>query len=182
MGQEWGASTPFQYFTDHHEELGKRVTEGRREEFQSFRAYSDAAARSRIPDPQDPRTYAASRLVWEEREQEPHASLERLYRRLLGLRREECLRPSEAVALGSDSLALRARSLLTVVRLSGAGVDDASVAGRGGSWVPILTTEEPEYAPDPQAPEVAPDGPLVRFQRPGAVVFRRVGDNGGESS
>jgi maltooligosyltrehalose trehalohydrolase len=30
MGQEWAASSPFLFFTDHHQELGRLVTEGRR--------------------------------------------------------------------------------------------------------------------------------------------------------
>src|SRR5260370_36582641 len=33
MDQEWSASSPFLYFTDHHDELGKGVTEGRRKQF-----------------------------------------------------------------------------------------------------------------------------------------------------
>ena len=37
MGQEWAASTPFHFFTDHHEELGRLVTEGRRQEMARFR-------------------------------------------------------------------------------------------------------------------------------------------------
>ena len=66
MGQEWAATTPFLYFTDHPEELGKLVTEGRRNEFRHFSAFSDAAARERIPDPQDQATFRASRLDWSE--------------------------------------------------------------------------------------------------------------------
>jgi maltooligosyltrehalose trehalohydrolase len=36
MGQEWAATTPFQFFTDHNAELGLMVTAGRREEFGAF--------------------------------------------------------------------------------------------------------------------------------------------------
>jgi maltooligosyltrehalose trehalohydrolase len=46
-----GRVVPFQYFTDHPEELGKLVTEGRRNEFKSFSAFSDPANRERIPGP-----------------------------------------------------------------------------------------------------------------------------------
>ena len=40
QGQEWAASTPFLYFTDHNEELGRLVTEGRRKEFAGFAAFA----------------------------------------------------------------------------------------------------------------------------------------------
>ncbi|HEU0166306.1 MAG TPA: malto-oligosyltrehalose trehalohydrolase, partial [Chloroflexota bacterium] len=52
MGQEFAASTPFQYFTDHEPELGRNVTEGRRKEFRHFAAFSAPGAAERIPDPQ----------------------------------------------------------------------------------------------------------------------------------
>ena len=86
MGQEWAASTPFLYFTDHHEELGRLVTEGRRREFERFPAFSDAAARMKIPDPQDAATFEASRLRWDEVDREPHAAMRRLHRALIALR------------------------------------------------------------------------------------------------
>src|SRR5690606_11228765 len=85
MGQEWAASTPFQFFTDHHEELGRLVTEGRRQEFQAWPGFSG----DDVPDPQAIDTFLRSRLKWDEREAEPHASMLRLYRALLSLRRSE---------------------------------------------------------------------------------------------
>ena len=51
MGQEWAATAPFQYFTDHVPELGKLVTEGRRNEFRRFAAFADPKLRDQIPDP-----------------------------------------------------------------------------------------------------------------------------------
>ena len=69
MGQEWNASTPFLYFTDHHEELGRLVTEGRRKEFASFARFAGDA----VPDPQALETFARSRLDWSEAERPPHA-------------------------------------------------------------------------------------------------------------
>ena len=51
MGEEWGASTPWQFFTAHPEpELAEKVATGRREEF----AQMDWDL-SQVPDPQDPR-------------------------------------------------------------------------------------------------------------------------------
>lgn len=84
MGQEWAASTPFLYFTNHNPELGRQVTEGRRAEFASFTAFSS----EKVPDPQARETFLRSKLRWEERTRTPHAEVLKLYRDLMGLRRQ----------------------------------------------------------------------------------------------
>lgn len=83
MGQEWAASTPFRFFTEHNPQLGKAVTEGRRREFGHFRAFADPAVQATIPDPQAFETFASSRLNWEERTHEPHLGVWKLYQELL---------------------------------------------------------------------------------------------------
>jgi maltooligosyltrehalose trehalohydrolase len=84
QGEEWGASTPFQYFTDHEDpELGRAVSEGRRSEFSAF-----GWSAEEVPDPQDPATYVPLRLDWREPACEPHASLIEWHRRLIRLRRQ----------------------------------------------------------------------------------------------
>ena len=60
MGEEFGETRPFLYFTDHHDELGKLVTEGRRKEFARFTAFSDPESRSKIPDPNAKTTFETS--------------------------------------------------------------------------------------------------------------------------
>ena len=87
MGEEFAASSPFLYFTDHSGELGKLVTEGRRREFQRFAAFADPAAAARIPDPQAESTFRASVLDLAERRR--HGGVYRLYRDLLALRRSD---------------------------------------------------------------------------------------------
>ena len=83
QGEEWGASTPFQYFTDHEDPmLAEAVTRGRREEFAAFGW--EAAA---VPDPQALATFDRSRLDWTERMHEPHASLLEWHRALIRVRR-----------------------------------------------------------------------------------------------
>ena len=52
MGEEWAASSPFLYFTDHDEELGRAIRRGRHEEFAHFDRFSDESVREQIPDPQ----------------------------------------------------------------------------------------------------------------------------------
>lgn len=84
QGEEWGASTPFQYFTGHADpELGRTVSEGRRREFAHFGWDPE-----QLPDPQDPATFERSRLEWAELGKEPHASLLAWHRRLIALRRQ----------------------------------------------------------------------------------------------
>jgi maltooligosyltrehalose trehalohydrolase len=83
QGQEWAASTPFQYFTDHEDpEHGKAVSEGRRKEFAGFGWKPED-----VPDPQDPATFERSVLRWDERQAEPHADMLRWYTDLIALRR-----------------------------------------------------------------------------------------------
>jgi maltooligosyltrehalose trehalohydrolase len=85
MGEEWSASTPWQYFTSHEEaELAEAVREGRRRE---FAAHGWAA--EDVPDPQDPATLAASTLDWDELSSPGHADALAWYRALLALRRAE---------------------------------------------------------------------------------------------
>lgn len=85
QGEEWGASSPFLYATDHPDPaLGDAVREGRRGEFAAFGWDPDE-----VPDPQDPATFARSRLRWDERDQPPHRQLLDWYRHLIALRRRE---------------------------------------------------------------------------------------------
>ncbi|SDL51760.1 malto-oligosyltrehalose trehalohydrolase [Arthrobacter sp. ok362] len=83
MGEEYGATTPWQFFTSHPEpELGKATAEGRIREFE--RMGWDPAV---VPDPQDPETFTRSKLDWAEASGGDHARLLELYRALIALRR-----------------------------------------------------------------------------------------------
>ncbi len=83
QGEEWAASTPFQFFTSHPEpELGRATAEGRLAEFE--RMGWDPAV---VPDPQDPETFTRSRLDWSEPDGGRHATLLGVYRELAVLRR-----------------------------------------------------------------------------------------------
>jgi maltooligosyltrehalose trehalohydrolase len=89
MGQEWAASSPFLFFTDHDAALGPLVSEGRRAEFRHFRAFSDPAVRATIPDPQARSTFESSKLRWDEREREPHRGVLRGVGEALARRRQD---------------------------------------------------------------------------------------------
>jgi maltooligosyltrehalose trehalohydrolase len=83
QGEEWAASTPFQYFTDHRDpDLAAAVSKGRREEFASFGWEPES-----VPDPQAFDTYARSRLRWDELEHADHRGVLDWHRDLIGLRR-----------------------------------------------------------------------------------------------
>ena len=82
-GEEWGASTPFFYFTDHQDpELGEAVRQGRRREF-------PLTGGAEVPDPQALDTFLQSKLDWSEVRREPHRSLLEWHRDLIALRRRE---------------------------------------------------------------------------------------------
>ena len=83
-GEEFRASAPFLYFTQHEDpELARAVSEGRRREFSSFNWDPED-----VPDPQDPATFQRSKLDWNELAREPHKSMLVFYKRLVDLRRE----------------------------------------------------------------------------------------------
>ena len=167
MGQEWAASTPFQFFTDHNAELGKLVTEGRRKEFQNFPAFADPKQRERIPDPQAVSTFQSSKLRWDELREEKHAQMLLLYQEFLGLRTTHA------------SLRNRSRDAWMVTELNdgivallydGAGeftlgvlvdligghsmpnIDDARIAPGGGrDWKPLLSSNESRFGGNDEA-------------------------------
>lgn len=86
MGEEFAASTPFQYFCDFGPELADAVSRGRRSEFGRFAAFASEAAQACIPDPNIEATFLASKLRWEERDTAPHKDWLAEVRHLLHLR------------------------------------------------------------------------------------------------
>jgi maltooligosyltrehalose trehalohydrolase len=83
MGEEWAASSPFQFFADFEDEgLRTAVSEGRRCEFAAF-----GWEAADVPDPIDPETFVRSRLDWSELVGPGHAEVLAWYRRLIALRR-----------------------------------------------------------------------------------------------
>jgi maltooligosyltrehalose trehalohydrolase len=83
MGEEWGATTPWQFFTSHPEpELAAAVVGGRRAEFAAH-GWPEVD----VPDPQDPQTYLRSRLDWAQLDKPEHAEVLEFHRRLIALRK-----------------------------------------------------------------------------------------------
>lgn len=85
QGEEFGASSPFQYFTGFDDpEMGRLVSEGRRKEFEQFGWKPEE-----VPDPQDEQTFLRSKLAWKEKDEPPHSELLDWYRDLIRLRGSE---------------------------------------------------------------------------------------------
>jgi maltooligosyltrehalose trehalohydrolase len=84
MGEEFFATEPFLFFTDHHDELADAVRNGRRKEFAHFAAFSNAETREKIPDPNARATFEASIPQWPE-------SGDDFHRQLLALRAEHIM-------------------------------------------------------------------------------------------
>jgi maltooligosyltrehalose trehalohydrolase len=85
MGEEWGSSSPFLFFSSHPEpELARATAEGRKAEFAEHGWDADE-----VPDPQDPDTFQRSKLDWTEVTVGAHARLWNAYRDLIALRHGE---------------------------------------------------------------------------------------------
>lgn len=161
MGQEWAASSPFQFFTDHHEELGRKVTAGRRREQKHVAGYDGPG-----PDPQDPATKRRSHLRWEEASSDRHARTLNLYRALLEIR-PELAGDVVATPHGTHGLTVSRGATTLYIALKGDLTLPAKQAHR-----PILHTEEERFATEPTAPEISSDE--IYFPRAAALLMESV--------
>ena len=94
QGEEHGERAPFQFFSDHiDEEIAVATREGRRREFATFAEFRG----EEIPDPQDPATFARSKLT---REGEPAGTARAATRTCCSARRE--LPPGDAGDIAFD--------------------------------------------------------------------------------
>jgi maltooligosyltrehalose trehalohydrolase len=147
MGEEYGETAPFQYFTSHGDPaLIEAVRKGRQEEFSAF------AWEGKVPDPQDEQTFANSKLHHSLTTQEPHRPLRALYRELLKIRAEHSLAglgPVEIVEHGSAILMLagsRDSKILAAIFEFGKTprtIDDLRLPP--GSWTLLLNSADQEW-------------------------------------
>lgn len=172
MGQEWAATAPFQFFTDHNDELGPLVSEGRRREFAHFPEFSGEAARASIPDPQSEETFLRSKLQWAELEAPEHQAMLRWYTRIIALRRrirERSLRCTVSEREGLITLEWRGERLIYTAAIALVSGGDWTDARPPGSL--LFTSEDPEFAPDPLKLAGEEAGPSLHFERAGCAVF-----------
>ncbi|PWU10276.1 MAG: malto-oligosyltrehalose trehalohydrolase [Verrucomicrobia bacterium] len=176
MGQEWAASTPFLYFTDHDAEFGAEVTKGRQQEFSEFAEFTKQI----IPDPQADTSFLQSKLQWAESEQGEHAQVCALYSECLHLRKKiGALRPVGREGWSVKSLPWGAGTIhylsqkteyLTVFDLLGNHAGPLETPG--GEWAILLSTEEKRFGGD-QKIDFDPLGKTIRFSRPGLLFLSR---------
>lgn len=88
MGEEWGETRPFFFFTDFEGQLADAVREGRRKEFAKFSAFASKADRDDIPDPNAPGTFERSKLDWATAADPQAQGRLELFTALLALRRD----------------------------------------------------------------------------------------------
>jgi maltooligosyltrehalose trehalohydrolase len=150
MGEEWAASTPWQFFTDFPDpELGAAVRDGRRSEFAEHGWDAED-----VPDPQDPAAREASVLDWAEPGKEPHARMLAWYRALAALRRAApALRDDDLhqvrVETGPDRLTMQRGDVAVHVNI---GRKPARFPVPGGSrvalaWHPVEVVADALYLP-----------------------------------
>ncbi|MGQ0629658.1 MAG: malto-oligosyltrehalose trehalohydrolase [Sporichthyaceae bacterium] len=171
QGEEWDASTPFLYFTDHEDpELGALVSAGRRSEFTAF-----GWTPEEVPDPQDPDTFTASVLDWAELDKEEHGALLSWYRTLIALRRRHGLGEDDTgpglleadVDSHSGLLGVRNCAVWVLANLgSGALCVDTNGYDLVAAWPPPRARPE---APAKERTLLAPDAVLV-LERSGPAV------------
>jgi maltooligosyltrehalose trehalohydrolase len=142
MGQEFGASSPFLFFADHHSDLAAKVHEGRKKFLSEFPEYATREAQEAVPDPADDSTFEQSRLDLSERIR--HARIYQLHRDLLRLRREDpILSRQDRGAL--DGAVLGTQAL--VLRYSGSMDDDRLLVVNLGPDLNFIPAPEPLLAP-----------------------------------
>ena len=146
MGEEYGETAPFQYFTSHGDSnLVEAVRKGRSEEFAAF-GWQDC-----IPDPQDEASFERSRLDHALKSREPHRTLFRVYRQLLQIRRDRKLGSLASWSireLGSNGLLMsRERSADQLTMLF--NFSDSRIAPNlpdlAGNWTTLIYSAEAQW-------------------------------------
>jgi maltooligosyltrehalose trehalohydrolase len=177
MGEEYGETSPFQYFTSHGDStLAEAVRTGRREEFSQF------GWQGEIPDPQSDATFQNSKLRHPLREAEPHRTLLNFYQELIGLRMQyelgsawhrettQSVRPPAVTILRRKP----GRNTLAVVFRFGGREQSVALSLPSGRWTVLLNSASPcwlgpgtalpqdiEIGPSPTSLEVAPHSLIV---------------------
>jgi maltooligosyltrehalose trehalohydrolase len=162
QGEEWAASSPFQYFVDFHDEpeLAKAVSEGRRREFEGFGWKPED-----VPDPQDPETFERSKLRWEEVGESDHADILEWYTRLVHLRRTRPALTTGRLDLidvhsnEQEQWVLYEREAITVI--ANLAEDERRIALRPGRPTEVLLASKPPIELSGDAIRLPPESVVV---------------------
>jgi maltooligosyltrehalose trehalohydrolase len=172
QGQEFCASSPFQYFADHEEDLGRLVAEGRKQFLRQFPSIATLEAQAAVPNPCDRATFERCKLRLEERHE--HQAAYQLHIELLRLRREDPVIRRHDVAhldgavLSADSFAIRyfeasGNDRLLIINL-GRDVQLSPIpepllaTPAGRKWDLLFGSESPQYGGQGVPPWEVEDG------------------------
>lgn len=185
MGQEWAATAPFPYFTDHPGEIGEKIRCGRLNEYREKKAVYGDDVIARMPDPQAESTFLSAKLRWDERKHGAHAQILALYREALRIRGAHAVFQSaprdewEAGALGGDALAIRWRDpagdWTLVFALGDAHLPPSPEFLRprtGRRWRLVFSTEDSRFGGAGGAVEMVGSWGVPRFNGPAALLLR----------
>ncbi len=147
MGEEYGETAPFLYFTSHGDpQLAEAVRRGRQAEFAHFQWKGD------IPDPQAESTFAASKLDHSLADGGTHSTLQRFYKALLHFRRDRRLAEALQIAVTEYEseqglLTLRAAGPHLLATLSHFGEAPATMTIQlpAGTWETRIDSAAPEW-------------------------------------
>jgi len=153
QGQEFGASTPFLYFSDLGEELSPLVGNGRAEFLTQFRSYGSADVRVTLTDPGDPETFLRCKLDFSERE--THGEVYDLHKDLIQLRKSMEYSKIDGAVLGDRTLLVRyfasdGRDRILLVNLDMdlhlKSIPEPLLAPPAGCrWEVLFSSENPKY-------------------------------------
>ncbi len=186
MGQEWAASTPFPYFTDHPGEIGEMVRAGRLEEYAAKKAVYGEDLIARMPDPQAESTFNAAKLRWSERGDAHHEQVLALYRECLRLRSAERIFQSapreqwRSEKAGAHVLALRWCEpahdwlLLFSLEVPGGQIADADIVRprAGCRWKLVLASNEERFGGIGTREATGGENGMPVLDSPGAMLLR----------
>lgn len=140
MGQEYGETAPFQFFTDYGDPaLQKAVREGRRREFKDFKW-------DEVPDPQDPQTFERSKLQWSVAGRQSPEMLQ-WYTELIWIRRREVMPGPRTcrAELVDGAIVLRVPAENPRVLVVAEFPDSRRLAEPEQSWKPVLSSDQDGY-------------------------------------
>ncbi|HEY3757955.1 MAG TPA: malto-oligosyltrehalose trehalohydrolase [Opitutaceae bacterium] len=179
MGDEWGASTPFLFFSDHPGEVGEKMAFYRKREF----AAQPPDVLARMPDPQAESTFRASKLDWDERNDAAAGALLKLHCDALRLRSQHRHfqnppRDSWSAAAAGGAVLLRWRGsgaewlLICALQPRAGGPVDHPMAQppAQSKWMPVINSDDPAYGGERRV-EIASGAPVLTG--PAAVLYRQ---------
>ena len=158
MGEEYGETAPFLYFTSHSDAaLVDAVRRGRQEEFAAF------SWQGELPDPQDERSFSRCRLTPEESWKPRQRLLREFYRELIRIRRSTpalaylAMEQCRAIPVDEHALLIHrwcdSGEALLLFEFE-TNTTSLKIACPGGRWSKVLHSADPRWGGAGSAPAV----------------------------